>query len=88
MSVADLKDCAHADEELAGVCQWQGCAKQLCTECLKDCARCGISLCKEHQHWLDDGQTPFCKECTGGHVKQKAAFFLLDRALGRRGGGA
>lgn len=87
MSVSDLKDCAHTDERLAGVCQWQGCARQLCTRCLEDCARCGRSLCKEHQVWLDDGRTPFCEACTGGHVRTKATGLLLDHVVRRLTGG-
>lgn len=87
MSVSDLKDCGHVGD-LGGVGQWQGCAKQLCTRCVEDCAECGITLCPEHTVWLDGGQTPFCPECSVGHVKRKAGFVLLDRLLGRRGGGA
>lgn len=89
MSVSDLKDCAHTDEELGGVCQYQGCAMTLCTECVKDCTSCGITICDEHTVWLDGGQTPFCPDCSGDHVKQKAAGVLIDRAIRRlRGGGA
>lgn len=87
MSASNLKDCGHVGD-LGGVCQFQGCGKQLCTECVEDCAVCGITVCPDDQVWLDGGQQVFCEDCSGGYVKQKAGFFLLDWALGRRGGGA
>lgn len=87
MSASDLQDCGHVGD-WAGVCQFQGCAKQLCTKCVQDCAACGITICDEHQEWLDGGTQVFCPDCSGDHVKQKAGFFLLDRFIGgqRRGG--
>lgn len=84
MSVRDLQDCGHVGD-LGGVCQFAGCAKQLCQRCVQDCATCGITLCPDDQVWLDDGQQVFCENCSGDYVARKAALFLLDRATGGNG---
>lgn len=50
MNVDDtrLLDCAHFGQP-AGICQYEGCANQMCGQCTATCDACSIVLCPHHQ---------------------------------------
>ncbi|EMA39166.1 hypothetical protein [Halobiforma nitratireducens] len=56
-----LRDCGHVGQ-LAGICQYLGCANEVCPHCLRFCETCGATLCPAHQAWLDGHTRVFCKD--------------------------
>lgn len=73
-----ILDCGHVGQ-LAGICQYQGCAAELCNDCLVSCATCDKNLCPDHQVWLDGNQRVFCADDSRAHVKKKAVRTLIRR---------
>lgn len=92
MSASNLQDCGHyRDRE--GICRFQGCAKQLCTQCIAVCAVCGITLCPDHTEELNCApDAAFCDPCRRAYLKQQlfmaGGSAVADRVFGRRNGGA
>jgi len=60
---------------LLGKCQFSGCNKYVCTECLRVCCRCGISYCAEHTKTYRDGEV-YCLNCRP--FKWAKIFFGID----------
>lgn len=56
-----LRDCGHVGH-YTGVCQYEGCAKQLCATCIRSCETCGIVLCPAHQDWVDGQRRVLCPD--------------------------
>lgn len=73
-----LLDCAHVDT-IAGVCQYEGCQNELCSDCTATCDKCRIVLCPMHQAQPDGHARVYCPD----HVTQYAVKQLL-RALTNR----
>jgi len=73
---SDLLGCGHVGQ-FAGVCQYQGCAKRLCGDCVASCEACGGTLCPAHQIRLDGRRRVFCPDDGPKHVGKKLVVRLL-----------
>lgn len=73
-----MQDCGHV-AAFAGVCQYQGCAKRLCPDCLTSCEACGAVLCGGHQVWLDTGRRVFCKDDARRYLAKRLVLRLTGR---------
>lgn len=88
MSVSDLQDCGHTGD-LGGICQFEACAKQLCSNCVADCEVCGRTLCSAHREELDCAPgAVFCqpdkKEYLKNGLLRMGGSAVADRLFGGR----
>jgi hypothetical protein len=73
-----LLDCAHVDQ-VAGICQYEGCAHQICSQCTATCTTCNIVLCPGHQV-QPAGQDPvFCRAHVSRYVAKRLVTTLADK---------
>lgn len=72
MNVDDtrLLDCAHVDQ-IAGICQYEGCANQMCSQCTATCDSCSLVLCPRHQVQPDGQDCVFCPAHISRYVAKK-----------------
>lgn len=79
MNVDDtrLLDCAHVGQ-LAGICQHEGCANQMCSQCTATCDTCRIVVCPRHQV-QPDGQHVFCPAHISRYVATRLLTALTDK---------
>jgi hypothetical protein len=70
-------DCGHPGA-LGGICQHDGCADELCADCVADCDSCGNTLCPPHQRRLTDGSV-LCPSDVTWHVGAKLLRRLVSR---------
>ena len=61
MNELPIQDCGHV-QQMAGICQYHGCGKELCPLCIDHCDRCGTILCRAHQVRVDAGRRLYCQE--------------------------
>jgi hypothetical protein len=71
-----LRDCGHVGP-FTGVCQYDGCAKQLCSNCIQACETCGTILCPAHQVWLDERRRVFCPDHSTKYLLLKLARAII-----------
>ena len=72
-----LLPCGHVGTP-AGVCQYDGCGTEMCTDCETRCNSCFRLLCPEHQFELSGGHV-FCADHVTGHVAKKFVKTLAGR---------
>ena len=73
-----LLDCAHVGQP-AGICQYEGCATQMCSQCTATCASCSIVLCPRHQVQPDGHDCVFCPAHISRYVAKKLLTTLADK---------
>lgn len=79
-----LLDCGHVGQT-AGICQYtehdddQGCADQVCDQCIAVCDTCRRVLCPRHAVRLDDGTQVYCPDHVKGYVARTLLSAVLDR---------
>ena len=80
MNVDDtqLLDCAHVDQP-AGICQYEGCASLMCSQCTAICACCSIVLCPRHQVQPTDQDCVFCPAHISRYVAKRLLTALADK---------
>ncbi|AGB36914.1 hypothetical protein [Natronococcus occultus] len=71
-----LRDCGHVGQ-MAGICQYNGCAKQLCPYCLQQCETCGRILCPAHQYWRDGGRRVLCEPHNRAYLIRTVVRYVL-----------
>lgn len=81
--ITDIRDCAHVGP-LAGICQYtdddgQGCADQICEQCIAACDICRCVLCPRHAVRLEDGTYVYCPDHITGYVALTLFSAFLDR---------
>ena len=65
-----LLPCGHVGQ-LAGICQYDECAKQLCPQCIALCEACNTLLCPSHQKQVDGQTRVFCPDHTVDYAVKK-----------------
>lgn len=80
MNVDDtrLLDCAHVSK-IAGICQYEGCAHQICSECTATCDSCKLLLCPCHQVEPDGQDDVFCPTHISRYALKRLLTALADR---------
>ena len=73
-----LLECGHVGL-FAGVCQYNRCARRLCSDCCATCGTCGLVLCRRHQVWVDRGRRVFCPDDSRRYLVRKLALTLVHR---------
>lgn len=74
---------------MGGICQFEACAKKLCSNCVADCAVCGCTLCPAHREELNCApEAFFCqpdkKEYLRMGLLRMGGSAVADRLVGRR----
>lgn len=86
MKGAPLVSCGHyvrGSQELGGHCQYSGCGREACRQCLRVCMgrNCQRNLCGKHQVIVEDRTRVYCPDCVRGYYMRKVLKMLFGKGV-------